>query len=210
MAETLNAKIRSQRGTRAARRMREQGMIPAVLYGHGQENVHLALAVDELRHIIQQGTKLVELKGDVAESALIREVQWDTFGTEVIHIDFTRVSAGERVETRLPVHLRGEAAGQRAGGIIEHVLHELEIECPVNSLPDRLEVNISGLNVGESLTAGEVPLPEGAKLLVDPSLLVVHCVLPVEEGEAEPTAPEAGEPEIIGRKAEEGEEESEG
>lgn len=209
MAETLKAQIRSQHGSRAARKMREQGLVPAVLYGHGQENVSLALAADQVRQLVQHGAKLVDFQGDVTESALIREVQWDTFGFEVIHVDFARVSVGERVETRLPVVLRGEAPGSRAGGMVEHVLHELEIECPVGSLPDRLELSIAGLDVDQALTAGDVPLPEGAKLLVDPGLMVVHCVVPVEAAEAAPGAPGAAEPEIIGRKAE-GAEEGEG
>ena len=91
MAETLNAKIRAQRGSRAARKMRQQGQVPAVLYGHGQENISLALPADQVRQLVQHGTKLVDIRGDVSESALIRDVQWDTFGYEVIHVDFARV-----------------------------------------------------------------------------------------------------------------------
>lgn len=199
MSETLHAKVRSQRGSRAARRMREQGFIPAVLYGHGQESVSLALPADQVRQLIQHGAKLVDFQGEVSESALIREVQWDTFGTEVLHVDFARVTAGERVETRLPIVLRGEAPGSRAGGMVEHVLHELEIECPVASLPDRLELSIAALDVGQALNAGDVPLPEGAVLLVDPGLMVVHCVVPTEAAEEE-GAPGAAEPEVIGRR----------
>jgi large subunit ribosomal protein L25 len=210
MSETLSAKIRQERGTHAVRRMRREGFVPAVLYGHGQDTVHLALAADQVRQLIQHGSKLVDFKGDLAESALIREVQWDTFGAEVLHVDFTRVIAGELVEIKVAIVLRGEAVGSRAGGIIEHILHEVEIECPVSSLPDRLELNINTLEVGQSLHASDLPLPEGAKLLTDPERMVVHCVLPEAAPEEVPAVIEAGEPEVIGRKAEDEEEEGEG
>jgi large subunit ribosomal protein L25 len=108
------------------------------------------------------------------------------------------------------VVLRGEAPGAKTGGVVEHVLHEVEIECPVTSLPDRLEININHLALGDSIFAREIPLPEGARLLIDEDLLVVHCVevkgVDLEEVAG---APEAGEPEVIGRKAEADEEEEE-
>jgi large subunit ribosomal protein L25 len=207
-AVTLNAKARPERGTRAARRLRQSGRVPAVLYGHEQENVTLSVPGETIRHIVHQGAKLVDLQGDVSESALIRQVQWDTLGIEVLHIDLYRVSAGERVEMSVAVVLRGEAPGAKTGGVVEHVLHEVEIECPVTSLPDRLEININHLALGDSIFAREIPLPEGARLLTDEDLLVVHCVevkgVDLEEVAG---APEAGEPEVIGRKAEADEEE---
>jgi large subunit ribosomal protein L25 len=136
-------------------------------------------------------------------------VQWDTFGGIVLHLDFYRVSAGELVETTLTVALRGEAPGVKAGGVVEQVQHELEIECPVSSLPDRLELSIRNLELGAAIHARDVPMPEGARLLSDPDAVIVHCVMPMRDEEEAPAAPaEAGEPEVIGRKA--GEEEEEG
>jgi len=208
MAVSLSAKVRNERGSRAARRLREHGLVPAILYGHGQESVSLSVPGEQIQHIVHQGTKLVDLTGDVADTALIRDVQWDTFGGYVLHLDFYRVSAGELVETTLTVVLRGEAPGVKAGGLVEQVQHELEIECPVSSLPDRLELNIKSLELGGAIHAREVPLPEGAQLLSDPDSVIVHCVMPLREEEVEaPAAPaEAGEPEVIGRKPAEDEE----
>ncbi len=206
MAVELSAKVRQERGTRSMRRLRSAGQIPAVLYGHGQETVSLAIQAELVQQVVQQGSKLVELRGELNESALIREVQWDPFGTEVLHLDLFRVTAGERVETTIAIHLRGEAAGLKSGGVVEHVLHEVDIECPVSSLPDRLELNINALGLGESLYARDLPLPEGAKLLIDEDLVVVHCVQPAHEEDEELAAAAPGEPEVIGRKAGEDEE----
>jgi large subunit ribosomal protein L25 len=191
--------------------MRLHGQVPAVLYGHGLENVHLAVPTDSIRQIVLQGAKVVDLQGDLSESALIRDVQWDAFAAELLHVDLFRVTAGERVETPVSVVLRGEAPGVKAGGVIEHVLHEVDIECPVSSLPDRLEVNINQLELGKSILAKEIHLPEGATLLTDGDSVVVHCVEPMgADADEEAAAAEgASEPEVIGRKAEDEDEESE-
>ena len=100
MADTLNVTKRQQQGSANCRRLRRAGQIPANLYGHGQENVNLALATDDLMGVLRHGGRMVQLAGDVSESALIREVQWDAFGSEVLHVDLTRVSAGELVEVK--------------------------------------------------------------------------------------------------------------
>jgi len=211
MAEALNVVVRDQLGSRNTRRLRKAGKIPAVLYGHGEQNVNLALPASEVSAAIRHGAKLLDIRGAVSESVLIREVQWDAFGIAVLHLDLTRVSADESVHVTLPVELRGEAPGTKEGGIVEHVIHELTIECPVRSLPERLEVSVKELHLGQSITAGQVPLPAGAKLLQSAELVIVHCVAPAGELEevALPGA-EAAEPEIIGRKRAEEEEEGSG
>lgn len=205
VSEVLNVTIRKTRGTSHARRQRAAGQIPAILYGHGEENVSLSIVAEQVEMAIRHGTHLVELKGDVAQSALIRDVQWDPFGINVLHVDFARVQAGESVEVAVNVELRGEAPGTKSGGIIEHVLHELEIDCPVSVIPDKFEVKINSLELGGSIFAKDIELPEGAKLLTDADAVVVQCVQPAAMIEEEiPAVSE--EPEIIGKKPEEGEE----
>jgi large subunit ribosomal protein L25 len=207
--ETLNARIRETRGKRHARRMRAGGHIPAVLYGHGEQNVSLSVPADEIASALRHGSKVVDLRGEVNDSALIRDVQWDTFGTEVLHLDFTRVSAGESVETAVALELRGDAPGTHEGGILQNPVHEVQIECPVSAIPDKISVNVNTLQLGESITAAELPLPETARLLTDPETVVVQCVQPLAEVEEEEVPAEAQEPEVIGRKEEEeGESES--
>jgi large subunit ribosomal protein L25 len=211
MPEQLTAQLRETRGSRRARRQRAAGSIPAVLYGHGKESISLSVPSDQMLAALRHGGHLVDLGGDVTQSALIRAVQWDSLGIHVLHVDFTRVVAGEVVEITLSVELKGNAPGVREGGVVEVHQHEIEIECPVGAIPDKLTVNINSLALGGEIRVKDVSLPEGAKALIDPDSIVVECVLPMAEPEEEAApAPEAAEPEIIGRKAEEEGEEAEG
>lgn len=208
MADILHVQRRETRGTRNAKQLRAAGQVPAVLYGHGGETISIAARTDELAAALRHGARLVELTGDVQQSALIRETQWDAFGLQLLHVDFTRVRVGESVETAVRVQLRGEAPGVRHGGMVEHHLHVLQIECPVTAIPEKLSLNINELELGQSIVAEAVTLPDGAKLLTEPSAVVVHCSVPVApEEEAEGAEPV--EPEVIGRKAAGEESESE-
>jgi large subunit ribosomal protein L25 len=152
----------------------------------------------------------VELAGAVNESALIKAVQWDMFGSVILHVDLTRAQASELVETVLAVELKGEAIGLRHGGIIEQPLHTIRLRCPAGLIPDKLTLSVNGLDLGGSLVAGQIPLPAGGSLLSDPDEVVVHCIAPVEE--AAVVAAGEAEPEVIGRKKtdeEQGDESSE-
>ncbi len=206
MAE-LNVQLRETRGKRNARRMRNSGMIPAVLYGHGQENVSLAISAEGMDDLVRHGTRLVNLVGAVSEQAFLREVQWDTWGTHVLHVDLTRVSEHEKVQVLVTVELRGEAPGIKQGGVVTQHLHDLEIECEVASIPEKLLVKVARLNLGDKILVKDLELPPTVSVLADPELIVVECHEPTEVAEAEAAA-EGAEPEVIGRKAEEGEEES--
>jgi large subunit ribosomal protein L25 len=162
-------------------------------------------------NIIRHGHKLVRLEGDASEGAFIKSVQWDVYGKGLVHIDLLRVSDTEKVRTTVTVELKGTAAGLSEGGIIEFVLHELEIECPAASVPDKLIVNINDLHLDQAIHARDVQLPEGARVLDDGDLVVVHCITPhlVEEPTAAAAAePGAAEPELI-RKEKPAEEEAE-
>lgn len=203
MAETLNVKTRGSRGKREARRLRRTGSIPAVLYGHGEANCSLEVGAVEMSAVVRRGGRVVELKGAVNEKALIRDLQWDHYGIEVLHVDFTRVSEHERIEVKVSVELRGQAVGVKDGGVVEHFVHEVEIECEALAIPDKLELNIGELKIGDSLTAADVRLPPGVILVSDPDAVLVHCVEAREEEEAGGPAAGVAEPEIIGRKPEE-------
>jgi len=207
MAEQLHVQLRETKGKRNNRRLRQRGMVPAILYGHKQENVCLSVPADQLETVIRHGSHLVELRGAVHESALIRELQWDTWGTHVLHVDFARVAADEMVEVRLPVELRGEAPGSKEGGVIEHVVHEVEIECPAAAVPEKIVVNINDLHLGGQITLGQLPVPGGGRVLGDPEEVVVQCVEAVAAPEEEVAAEEAAaEPEVIKEKKKEEEE----
>ena len=150
MAEVLNVESRDLRGKRNSRRLRRAGAIPCVLYGHGEDVVSLAVRGEQISSALRHGSRLVELRGAVNGSAFIREMQWDAYGKEVLHVDFTRVSLDEKVEVTVLVELRGEAPGVKEGGVVELLQHEIELECPAGSIPEKLELNINHLHRGVS------------------------------------------------------------
>jgi len=208
MAESIQVQVRDQLGKRNNRRLRRSGSVPAVLYGHGLENLNLAVPAEELDTAVRHGSRLVALTGAVNDRAFIRDLQWDTFGLHVIHVDLTRVSEHEMVEVQVQVELRGEAPGVREGGVVSHLIHELEIECEVTAIPDKIHVNINHLKLEGKITIADLDLPAGVKVHADPEEIVVECVVPAVEMEEE-AAEGAAEPEVIGRKKEEGGEEAE-
>ncbi len=196
-SETLEVKKRDGLGTLASNRLRQQGYVPANLYGHGEPNVNLAVRADALNNIIHHGTKLLALTGDVSETALLREVQWDAFGMAVMHIDLARVSQSELVEVTLPVELHGEAPGTSEGGQLSFVSHELTIQCPASDIPDHLRINVGGLHLGQAIHASEVNLPGGAKMVTPGQVVVVQIVKPVGMSSEEAEAILSAEPELI-------------
>lgn len=206
MSEILKVEMRESRGKRHARRLRQQGGVPAILYGHGEASLSLSIPADQVKTAVRHGARVVDLDGAVKEKAFIRDLQWDTFGLEVLHLDLTRVSAHEKVEVEVVVELRGEAPGVKQGGIVSQLLHQVDVESLVTAIPEKLTLRINGLGLDQSLTAGNIELPAGTTLVTPVETLIVQCVLPkVEEEAALPT--EGAEPELIGRKA--GEEEAE-
>ncbi len=212
MAELLHVEKRKSLGKRNNERLRRAGRLPAVLYGHGEESVSLTLAADQFEASLRHGAKVVDLDGDASGKALLQDVQWDTFFQQVLHVDLLRVRAGEKVKIDVPVELRGEAAGVLEGGILEQVVHSIEIEVPLDVIPDKLHLNVKNLQIGGHLTAKDIiDLPVGATILSDEEELIVHCVKRAAEEEEVAPAEEGAtaEPEVIGKGKEEEEEEGE-
>jgi large subunit ribosomal protein L25 len=201
MSDVLNVLVRSEVGSNAVKSVRKSGNIPAVLYGHGLENVNLSIPADDVEAAIQAGSQMVTLKGGISDTALVSDVQWDAFGKEILHLDLTRVSAEEKVQVTVPLTTRGEAAGIKQGGNLEVMAHEILIECSAASIPDKIEIRVHDMQIGDSLKAGELPLPPGTVLCTNADDLIVQCVEVREEEEVE--LGESAEPEVIGRKDEE-------
>ena len=205
MAESAVLKVsrREGRGTRKAEKLRKSGQAPGVVYGHKKETISVAVSRDELLSAIRHGARVVDLQLDGgAEKAQIVEVQWDPLGQDVLHVDFRRVSADERIHLTVPVELRGIAPGVTGGGVLDQPLHTLEIECPAIHVPDSIRVNIGELQVGGAVHVRDLVLPSDVKALADPDAIVVHVTAPQVEAApaaAEP-APAAAEPEIVGRR----------
>jgi large subunit ribosomal protein L25 len=213
MAESVQLAVhpRDGSGTQATKRLRKKGLLPAVVYGHKEATVALALSHDDFVKALRHGARLVELKTDgSAQAALIQDVQWDHLGKDVLHVDFRRVSKDERVVISVPLHLRGVAPGVSGGGVLDQPLHVMDVECLVTAVPDEIRVNIAELQLDQAIHVKDLRLPEGVKAMADPDAIVVHVRSPQAEAPA-PAVPgaETAEPEVIGRKAtaEEGEEE---
>ncbi len=211
MAETEKLKVetREGKGTAEVRRLRRQGLLPAVLYGHKQETLSLSLPREDFEKAIRHGARIVELSGaGHSEQALIQEVQWDHLGKDVLHVDFRRVSKDERVVVSVPLQLRG--AVTVGGGVLDQPLHSLEIECLATGVPDHIRVSVADMKVGDVIHVRDLTLPPDVKAVTDGDLVVVHVTAlhPEVEAAAAAAAPEQAEPEVIGRqKTEEGEEE---
>ncbi|MDR1924445.1 MAG: 50S ribosomal protein L25 [Planctomycetaceae bacterium] len=197
--QTLTVKLRDSYGKRRNKRLRDGGSVPAVIYGHKQAAQSLTLSADELSAVVRHGNRFVELSGDIAEKAFIKEVQWNTWGNRILHVDFARVSEHEKIRVTVPLELRGEAPGTKEGGVVKHVLHQIELECEAASLPEHIVVNINHLAFNQTFHVSDIELPSGVVSLVDSSAVVVTCALPVEVSEEEAAA-DGAEPEVIGRK----------
>ncbi|HEX6961388.1 MAG TPA: 50S ribosomal protein L25 [Lacipirellula sp.] len=209
MSDTLQVEKRDFTGKRRNHRLRLEGKLPGVIYGHGEEPLSVIVPADQLRATIRHGHKVVDLAGAASGQALLQHVEWDTFQQHLIHVDLLRVDASERVTVEVPLLLRGEAPGEKEGGLVSHLIHHVEIETSPIAIPEALHININHLGLHQQLTLADIiDMPAGATLVTDPETVAVECEEPAPEAEEEAAAAGA-EPEVIGRKAgdeEEGEE----
>jgi large subunit ribosomal protein L25 len=197
MIETIEVKKRDAKGSRGMIKIRERGHIPAVLYGHGEENQCLTVSLDVVNGLIKHGTKLVTLTGDVNDTALLRAVQWSSMGDRIIHVDFARVSQSETVDVPIPIHLHGEAPGaMSAAGQLRFVLHEIQIRCPAAKIPEFLVCDISSLQLGQSIHVNELKLPDGATAITPGGAVVVQVAAQTAVAD-EAAAATGAEPELI-------------
>jgi large subunit ribosomal protein L25 len=186
-------------GSRVARRLRAMGRVPAVIYGHKQAVVPISLGRHDVLRLIKSHGHLADLDvGGTTETVLIRDVQWDHLGKEVLHLDFSRVSAEEIIETEVAVELRGQAAGLANGGILEQLVRSLSIKCKAGAIPDSLKIDISNLQVDEGIHVRDLVLPPDVTVSADPDVLIVHMVVRAAQAEPAEAAAEAPvQPEVI-------------
>jgi len=204
----LKASRRGELGTHKVRRLRRGGRIPGVLYGHGEQTVAISLDLHDVSAALKRRERLLEVELDGRkENALFKEVQYDPLGQEILHVDLTRVSLDERVEVTVPIQLRGTPAGAAEEGVLQQLAMQVVVECLVTSIPEVIRVNVEPLKVGDRLLLKDLPLPEGTKLVGNPEDLVCMVVVLAEEVAPAAAGEEAAaaEPEVIGRKVEEGE-----
>jgi large subunit ribosomal protein L25 len=213
MAETvtLAAERRTETGTGAVRKLRRDGKIPAVIYGHGRKPLALSVPqaeAEKILHDLAGGSTLIELSVDGTPiRTLIREIQRHPTRRTVTHLDFLEIHAGEKLTLAVPLHLVGSPDGVRnAGGVLEQFLRELEIEVLPRHIPERVELDVTEVKVGRSLHVSDISV-ENAKVLTDPGRTVCAVVPPRVEEVPVPEVveeEEAAEPELIRKsKAEE-------
>jgi large subunit ribosomal protein L25 len=208
MADVLEVEKREQVGSSASRKLRRDGRVPVVLYGHGEESAHLSVPAQQVKMLLRHHSKTVELAGAIKEPALVSEVHWDPLGIEVLHMDLIRVNLKELVDVTVPIQTHGDPVGLREGGILIENVHNVDIRCPAGSIPENLGVNINELHLGGNLTANDLELPEGVELVTPAETVVVHIEEPKAVPEPDEEVAQGAEPEVIakgGEKTEEGE-----
>ena len=200
---TIHADARTTLGSRPTAKLRTTGQLPAVIYGHKQDPVHVSLNRGEITGLLHHNAHVIEVEVDSKkEPCLIKDVQWDHLGSELIHVDLARVDLTERVTVEIELELVGEAVGlKESGTILEHHLNQIEVKCLASDIPEQVRMDISELNVGQSLTVSDLVLPEGveATQAADTLIAAIHVVTEAEETEEGEATPGAGEPEVIGK-----------
>jgi large subunit ribosomal protein L25 len=200
---TVEAKPRSELGSRANKRLRDAGHIPGVIYGHKKDVVTVTLPKKEITNHLSHGAHLFELAVDsTRETVLVKEVQFDHLGLEIIHVDFARVDLNERVTITVPLELRGTPKGEEEGGVLQQIISDLEIECLVTDIPNVIRHNVSELGLDSVLHIKDITFPPNVKPLQDGDQLVatVREIQEAPEAAAVAVAEGAAEPELIGRK----------
>ena len=201
-AAQITVKPRPELGSRANKRLRDSGFVPGVIYGHKEAVVPVTLPKKEVTNHLNHGAHLFDLALDgKSEKVLVKEVQYDHLGIDVIHVDFARVSLDERVEVTVPIELKGEPKSED-GGVVTQVLNELEIECLVTEIPDAIRLNIADMKIDDQFTIADLKLPAGVKVLGQEPEAVVVTFKEVKEEETAAVEGETAEPEVIGRKPE--------
>jgi large subunit ribosomal protein L25 len=207
MEQKLTAERRDGAGKGVARKIRAQGRVPAVVYGHGIDPLPVSIDARDLYHILHTDAGmnvLVDLRVDGENFlAMPREVQRDHIKGRFIHVDFLRIARDEKITVEVPIHLVGESRGVKEGGVVEHHLWNLELECFPQDVPPSIEADISRLGINESLKVTDLRTPDNVTVLtsldetivsvVPPQVLRVEEALPPELAEAEAGAEEEGE-----------------
>lgn len=209
MAEiTLKASIRDYKGRSASNQARRSGRVPGVFYFQNKKNIPIEVVALDLRPLVYTAeTHLVNLvlSDGTKEKCVLREVQFDPVTDKIMHIDLVGLVMGEKMKFEVPVVLEGIPVGVRDGGVLQHILHKLDVECLPGELPEHITVDVSELHGSESLTAGQITLPKGT-ILNDPDQVVAVVSHARVEAATEEAAEASSEPEVIARGKSAGEE----
>lgn len=196
MSDTITVTKRTETGSLRMKRLRQTGLVPAVMYGHGEGTVLLTAPAKEIFKVVEAGSAIVKLSGDATGSAQIKEVQWDALGDNVVHLDLARIDENEKVEVDVQLKLHGECPGEKDGGVIKLLQKQITIFCPANLVPDQLLVEVGEVQLDDTVSVSDIVLPEGAEFAGNPDDTLLTCAKPTvkEEPEEDAAAPaEEGE-----------------
>lgn len=196
---TLAVELRSDTGKGFARRLRTQGRVPAVVYGHNRASISLTLEASELENLLKSShaglNTLIDLQGASevkGKIVLVKELQRHPVAGTLVHADFFEIDRSEKIHVSVPIHLTGSAVGVSLGGILEHSMREIDLACLPTAIPDSIDIDVSALEVGDTLHVSDLTLPDDVETSADPGLAVAHVAVPkveevpevVAEGEA--------------------------
>jgi large subunit ribosomal protein L25 len=198
--DVLKVSPREPKGSKAAARVRRAEAVPGVLYGGGKETMHLAVPLEPFEQLLRRHKRVLTLQiGSSSALALLKEVQHDALGDTVLHIDFLRVDETKQIKVKVPLEFVGHPKGLSNNGEFVHPMNEIEVECLPIAIPEAIRVKVDHLDVGMQITAKELTIPQGVKMLSSPDSIV--CTVHMKGLEPEPVAAaaEAGpaEPERI-------------
>jgi large subunit ribosomal protein L25 len=201
---SLKADVRDGRGKGPARRLRASGQVPATLYGRGLDAVALAVDARELTHTLSTdagANVLIDLKvGSDTHLTMARALDRDPLRGTIRHVDFIKIARDIAIAVDVPVHFDGEAAGVKEGGVLEHHLWQLHVECLPGNVPERIHIDVTNMVIGDVVRVADISVPEGVTLLTGEDEIIVSCVVPQvlkieEEVPAEEVAVEGEEAE---------------
>jgi len=207
---SLEATDRTALGSSNTRRLRRTGMVPAVLYGKKQANVHFAVKREAIESVLRHHGRILDVKiAGKTEKAILKEVQWDTFGEHILHIDLGRVALDDKIHLKVPLKFTGDPKGLAQGGHLEVHMHEAHIECLAGDIPEFIKVDVAHLELDQQVRVKDIKMPAGSRILDQDEAAVAGVkAAHIEDAPAGADGAPAGgvEPEVItkGKKDEEG------
>jgi large subunit ribosomal protein L25 len=206
---TVKAELREGRGKNDSRRMRQQGRVPVVIYGGGTESRAISIELKELAAILRTDSGVnsvfsLDIAGEGLTDVIFQDRQIDSIHGRLVHADLRRFAKGEKIEMTVPIHLLGDAAGlSEEGAVMSQALREIKVLCEPAKTPDSIDVDVSGLNVGESIHVSDLKVGAGIEIHEEPETVVASIII-VQEEELEPQTEAAGEPELVDQPGEDG------
>ncbi|MHC4711828.1 MAG: 50S ribosomal protein L25 [Planctomycetota bacterium] len=201
----IEARPRDERGSRSMRRLRGEGLVPAVIYGANCDNQPLSVDAETLRGIIEQRARMVEVRiGSKSRPAVIKDIQFDHLDSEIQHVDFETINLEETMQIEVPIETHGTPRGVKNGGTMEVVHKRITVECKPADIPREITVEVADLEIGADVAVADLEIPDRVKVLDDPAQTVITVHAPrVAEEVAEVAEEELAEPEVISAKREE-------